>query len=121
MDTEQPPDIGRKAGEKIRLRTIADLDGRTNAAKRAREMVRELEQDMGGDPSTAQRALIVRAAILTSFVADCEAAYLAGSMPDAAWLPAVDRLRRLLESIGLERKAKDVTSLRSYIASKGRS
>ena len=50
---------------KVRLLTLSDLDGRTNAAKAARAFIADLESDLGGSSllSAAQRSLVMRAAV----------------------------------------------------------
>jgi hypothetical protein len=106
---------------KIRLRTTADLDGRTTAAKRAREIKQALVKDLGADPSTAQDEMATRAAVLGSFILDCEVKWMSGEPVDtAAWHGAVDRQRRLFEVLGVERKPREVRSLADYVASKER-
>jgi hypothetical protein len=114
MPADYPPDVRQKT----RFLTLDKLDGRTLAAKYARDLVRRLEADLGGDLTAAQCELVRRAAVLGAFIADCETRYLSGEQPDAAtWLAAINNQRRILETIGLERRAKDV-SLSDYIARK---
>jgi hypothetical protein len=104
--------------EKHRFRTLEALDGRTLAAKFARDLVRRLEADLGGDLTAAQAELVKRAAVLGAFIADCEARYLSGEQPDmATWLAATNNQRRILETLGTQRVAKEV-SLTDYIARK---
>ena len=106
---------------KIRLRSPSDLDGRTASAKAARDMSRRLAEDIGADPSTAQWAMVTRAAVLDAFIVDCETRWLSGEEVDtAAWHGAVDRQRRLFEVLGVERKPREVRSLADYVASKER-
>lgn len=99
---------------RIRLRTIDDLDGRTRAAKRALQLVADLEADLGGPASlsTAQRELIRRCAVLGAIVGDVEAAWLEKQNADLSlYGMLVDRQRRLFETLGLHegRKPRDVT------------
>jgi hypothetical protein len=64
---------------------------------------------------------VQRAAVLGAYLEDAEASWLQGKAPDVNnWFMAIDRQRRALESLGLERRAKDVTSLQAYLATKGR-
>jgi hypothetical protein len=51
---------------KARLATLDQLDGRTIAAKQAREVISSIEEDLGGRESisTARRALIENAAVV---------------------------------------------------------
>src|ERR1700739_2633704 len=97
---------------KQRLRTIADLDGRTVAARRARDLVSALTADLGGDVSAAQAELVQRAGLLGAYLEDAEARWLAGDNVDVtAWLSAIDRQRRTLMALDLERRARPVPSL----------
>ena len=57
MTADCAPDIRQK----LRLSSLEQLDGRTNAAREARDFAAALESDTGGDPSAAQRALIEQA------------------------------------------------------------
>jgi hypothetical protein len=108
-------------GPKVKLRTLDTLDGRTGAAKRARQIVADIRSDLGGDPSSAQRELTQRAGILGALIADYEARYLSGQAVDqAAWFSAVGLQHRVLVTLGLERKPRNVTDLSSYLASKAR-
>jgi hypothetical protein len=64
---------------------------------------------------------VQRASVLAAFLEDCETQWLQGKAPDVtAWFVAIDRQRRLLEVLGLERRAKDVTTLSNYLARKER-
>jgi hypothetical protein len=97
---------------KLKLITISDLDGRTVAAKRVREVVNSLLGDLATVPSEAQRQLIQRASLLSTILESEETKLLSGEQVDlATYLSAVDRLRRVLMALGLERKARDVSTL----------
>jgi hypothetical protein len=112
-------DAPAKRPRKRRLRTLDDLDGRTHAARQARELVRRLTSDLGDDLTAAQAELVKRCGVLGAFLADCEARWLAGD-PDvdlSAWMMATERQGRLLRALGLERRPRNVTpSLAEYIA-----
>lgn len=98
-----------------KLRTIADLDGRTKAARRAHALIAELERDLGGreNLTTAQRELVQRAALIGAIVEDAEARWLAGGAANlGVYGMLVCRQRRCLEALGLERRARDVTPRR---------
>jgi hypothetical protein len=111
---DEPP------GPKTRLMSLSDLDGRTAAAKAAKTLIRDLEADLGGaDRLTAgERALVGRAAVTTAMVEDMEARWLLGRPIDvAAYTALVNVQRRLLTTVGLQRRPRDVTpDLQSYIA-----
>jgi hypothetical protein len=95
---------------KIRLRTFDDLDKRSVATRRAADLMRGLERDLGGDPSTAERAMIQRCAVLSAMCEDFEVRWVKGEQIDLMQFGYLTNvLRRCLQSIGLERRAKDIT------------
>jgi hypothetical protein len=98
---------------KARLKSLRDLDQRTASAKRAKELIAAITADLGGaDSLTAAQQELVQ-------LADCEARWLAGEAVDGpAWLSATDRQRRLLETLGIHRKPRDVTTLSDYLATR---
>jgi hypothetical protein len=102
---------------------LPDIDGRSAMARRYRDVMQQLTSDAGGDPSGAQQAIIRRACSLIVVCEQAEAELLAGvKLNVAEFVTATNSLRRLLQDLGLERKAKDVTpTLASYIASKSKS
>jgi hypothetical protein len=109
LTSQTPIPSGADAG-KAKLLTLGDLDGRTIAAKRAKALVSELETDLGGDLSAAQRTLVHRAAAATALVEHMEALWLAGhgiDVPAATTL--TNTLSRILGQLGLERRPRDVT------------
>jgi hypothetical protein len=65
---------------KQRLRTIESLDGRTIAARRARELAQAFQAEFGGTVSATQRFAIERAAALVALAEDAKARRLAGEM-----------------------------------------
>lgn len=104
---------------RTRLLTLQHLDGRTNAVKQVREIMSDMEQDLGGPDnlSTAQRALIQRAAVLSTICEDMEVRWALGdpTFDTEQYLPVTNALRRLLESIGLQRRARTTPSLHEYL------
>jgi hypothetical protein len=106
-------------GPKHRLRSLADLDGRTAAAKAARATVRALEADLGGADrlSVAERELIQRAALASAMLQDMETAWLSGRGLDvAAYTTLSNTQSRILKMLGLERRSRDVTlDLKTYM------
>jgi hypothetical protein len=96
---------------KARLVTLDGLDARTAAAKAARHLVDSLSSDLGGDDqlSAGQRQLVHRAALTGAIVSDYEARWVAGE-PIALneYLAAVNVQRRVLATLGLERRPRDV-------------
>jgi hypothetical protein len=94
-----------------RLFAVAGLDGRTQTARRFRDLIEEISNDLGGPDllSEGQRQLIRRAASL-SIMAEAIEADMARDMDFdvLAYGTIADRLRRLFETLGLQRVAKTV-------------
>jgi hypothetical protein len=120
---EDTPSIAADNVGKMRLMTLDGLDGRTNAAKAARALVSQLESDAGGGErlSAGERALIVRAAVSTAMIEHIEATWLSGGELDVgAYTALVNVQRRLLTTVGLQRRPRDVTpDLDDYVAGRG--
>jgi hypothetical protein len=115
MTTDCIPDTGQK----LRFLTLDKLDGRTLAARKARDLLSGIETDLGGDLTAAKRELAQRAAVMGAYLEDWEARWLSGEpVTDVAnYLAAANNQRRMFETLGLDRKARDV-SLDSYLAHK---
>jgi hypothetical protein len=99
---------------KARLVTLETLDGRTAAAREARRLIAALSADLGGDDqlSAGERQLVTRAALVGAIVTDFEARWVAGeNMPLADYLSAVNVQRRVLATLGLQRRSRDVSSM----------
>ncbi|MGB3445203.1 MAG: hypothetical protein WBA48_00715 [Xanthobacteraceae bacterium] len=125
MAMDKPSELGAQAVElqqgsadatprtragKVRLRTLSDIDARTAAYRRFKNLVAGYSVDLGGDLSTAQQAIIQRAVSLQLWCEDAEAGYAGtGDLDIATFTTATNALRRLLADIGLERRARDVT------------
>lgn len=108
--TIAPVKVPRR-GQKSRLVTLNDLDQRTSAARRVREVMAALESDLGGSDhlSTAQRILVQRIAVQAAIIENSEASWARGEAVDiGSYTTMVNALRRNLETIGLERRARDV-------------
>jgi hypothetical protein len=107
-------------GAKARLMTLDDLDGRSLAAKAAKSLIMAMQEDLGGADrlSAAERAIVHRSAVITAMVEDMETRWLAGGDLDVgAYSSLTNVLRRLLATIGLQRRQRDVTpELHDYIA-----
>jgi hypothetical protein len=97
---------------KVRLMTLDQLDGRTAAARRARDLIEAIEGDLGGSDrlSESARQLVQRAAVLGAFIENCETQWLGGNAVELAdYLAAINAQRRVLATIGLKRVARDVS------------
>jgi hypothetical protein len=98
-------------------------DKRTTWAKRFVTLFDQHVADLGGiEPSAAQASLCRRAATLEIGLEHLEQR-MAGGDDDPALLDqyarAAGTLKRVLEALGIERRAKDVTpSLDTYLAAK---
>ncbi|MEA1619647.1 hypothetical protein SOQ14_12035 [Erythrobacter sp. T5W1-R] len=97
---------------------LAGVDGRSLVARRFREIYLNIESDLGGDLSEAQRHLIARAATLALWCEERETELAAGGEFDAgAYATISNALRRLLSDLGLERRMKDATpTLAQFLA-----
>jgi len=104
---------------KVRLMTIADLDRRTGAAKRAHGLIKAIHEDLGGEDrlATGERQIVQRAALLGVLAEDFEARWLLGQAIDTGTLCAIGNAqRRLFESIGLKRVPREIVpSVRDYL------
>jgi hypothetical protein len=115
------PRQSRTRQGRARLLTLDHLDQRTAAARAARSLVDHLTSDLGGPDqlSAGERELVKRAALCGAIVADFEARWVAGQLVELGeYLSAVNVQRRVLATLGLRRRARDVTppSLREYLA-----
>jgi hypothetical protein len=103
----------------LRLKTLDALDRRTHAARRAGDLVSGLESDLGGSENVtvAEHQIVQHAGVLGAVIEHQETLWLGGEEVDeTALLTAINCQRRLLEAIGLQRRARDVTpTLAQYI------
>jgi hypothetical protein len=98
------------AANMARLLSFADLDARTAPFRKVNVLARRLASDLGNDLSTAQQALVLRAATLITLCEHSEVCLLTGreaSLVD--YLNAANTLKRLLATLSLRRVPKDVT------------
>jgi hypothetical protein len=97
---------------------LPGLDGRSAWVKRCRELIAAHLADLGGidNTSAAERSIIRRAAVLTTELEQLEVRFATAGEASADDLDAYQRcansLRRLLESVGLQRRARNVTPMR---------
>jgi hypothetical protein len=105
-----------------RLFCVDGLDGRSQTARRFRDLIEGMGNDLGGSDrlSEGQKQLIRRAATLSIMSESVEADFIRNLAFDSeAYGVLCDRLGRCLQRLGLERKARDVTpSLSAYLAGK---
>jgi hypothetical protein len=102
---------------------LPGVDGRSAWIRRLKDLCAAHLADAGGEENTsaAERSIIRRACVLTTELERLEVKFaLAGEASTAdldVYMRAAGNLRRLLEAVGLQRRAKPVPSLQEYLAS----
>jgi hypothetical protein len=101
---------------------VLEADQRSTVYRRYREILAQIGSDMGGDLTEAQTQIARRAASLAIWCEEQDAGAANGKPLDVGpYTTASNTLRRLLESLGLERKQRNVTPvLAAYVADRGR-
>ncbi len=104
-------------------RQLTHLDGRTREAKILGEIEAALVTSLGGNPSPQQILLIKRACVkaFRCLALEHEIIRNNGNVPDSLqqdYLRWARELREDLKALGLERRAKDVTDLKSWAEAK---
>lgn len=111
-----------EAEPKTKLLTLADLDGRTRAAQVVGKTIASLVSDLGGVDhlSTGEHEIVKSAAMTGAMLENMAARWLTGEPIDPGQYATLSNAqRRLLETVGLRRRSRDVTpSLSQYLASK---
>jgi hypothetical protein len=104
---------------------LPGVDGRSTWVRRLRDLIGLHLSDLGGNDavSEAERSIVRRAATLTVELERLEAVFAVAGEAQADQLDLYQRtansLRRLLESVGIERRPRDVTpTLSQYLANK---
>jgi hypothetical protein len=99
------------------------VDGRSALARRFRDLIEDVINDLGGRDalSEAERQIIRRACLISAESERMEAEWAAGKPFDLlASATASNSMRRLFETLGLQRRGRDVTpSLQGYLNTKG--
>lgn len=94
---------------------LPGVDGRSTWVRRLRDLVALHIADLGGDDliSEAERSLVRRAATMTVELERMEAVFAVKGEADPKDLELYQRtagnLRRILESLGLQRRQRDIT------------
>jgi len=107
-----------------RSAVLPDVDGRSTWVRRLRDLISLHLSDLGGEDavSEAERSIIRRVATLTVELERMEASFALAGEAQPEQLDLYQRtagnLRRLLETVGLERRAKPVETLQEYLAKK---
>ena len=99
------------------------LDGRTAIAVDMRHRWQQITADLGGEDrlSYAQRSLVERALWLEHWLAVQERALADGdygAFDAGRWTQACNSLQGILKTLGIERRAKEVTDLQTYLRQK---
>jgi hypothetical protein len=117
-------------GEKLQARSritngrdvLPGIDGRSVYVRRMRDLIRLHTTDLGGPEacSASEAALIRRAAVLMVELEHMEVQFATdgAAAPEALQLysTTANTLRRLLQTVGLQRRARDVTpTLSEYL------
>ncbi len=87
------------------------MDARTAACAAAHQLIETLSSDLGGEDrlSAGEKQLVQRAAMTGAIVADFETRWIAGEqVPLGDYLQAVNVQRRVLATLGLERRQRIV-------------
>jgi hypothetical protein len=127
MGTSSSDSVGMAPQARSRVsngRMFADqtVDGRTSWARRLRDLLVLHINDLGGEAniSAAEHSICRRIAAITVELELLEKKFaLKGTGASAddldLYLRAANSVRRMLETIGLQRRSKDVTSLSDYL------
>jgi hypothetical protein len=110
---------GSDTGEKARLLSLENLDGRTASARRAHSLIAELTSDLGGDLSAAQTVLTRRVAAAVAIAEHLEVVWLKGGEICIAELTTLlNSISRICSQLGLQRVPRDVgsKSIEQFIA-----
>lgn len=93
-------------------RTLAAGDERSTWARRFKDLVHEFEADQGDAPVSEAKRVLMRAAATLTIQLEAMTADAAQGKPFDTDLfgRSAGNLRRLLEAVGLDRFAKDVTT-----------
>jgi hypothetical protein len=101
---------------------LPGIDGRSAWIRRAKDLIAEHVADLGGpdNVSAAERSITRRVAVLSVELENLEARFATAGAATTEDLDLYQRtansLRRLLEAVGLQRRAKDVTpSVADYL------
>jgi hypothetical protein len=115
---DSSPVRGQKAKGQSRItngtRLLPGIDGRSAWVRRCKDLIAAHIADLGGESNTsaAERSIVRRAAVLTTELELLEAKFAAAGSASSDDLDLYARtsgnLRRLLEAIGLQRRARDI-------------
>lgn len=101
---------------------LEKLDGRTSLARAVNDRYHDLTQDLGGNDrmSYQRRSLCKRIVYMECVIEQQEAALSRGEEVDQGRLTqAVNTLIGLLKTVGLDRQARDVPDLATFLKQRG--
>ena len=115
---DRPKPQGRSRVSNGSTPFLGDVDGRSEVARRYRDIYADLVEHLGGYPSVTEDMISKRAASLAVWCEQADSTLAAGGSLDIAqYTTAANTLRRLLADLGLQARMKDVTpTLESYLA-----
>ncbi len=120
MDGKTEPETARSALTSLPI--LGLIDGRTRPALAFKAAVADLISNLGGDTvvSRAELELIRRAAGLSVLSAQLEAEIVGGEDVNVErYVTVINAQRRVLVTLGLKRRARDVTPpLEQYLAAR---
>ena len=105
---------------------LPNVDGRSAWARRFRDIVSAYASDQGGDDHLSQgrRSIIRRCACLQTELEILETKFALAGGAEAGDLDLYQRaagnLRRLIDSLGMDRKPRDITSLGDILSAEMR-
>jgi hypothetical protein len=103
---------------------LPNVDGRSPWVRRCKDLIAERLADLGGidNCSGAERSIMRRASVLEVELEYLEAQFAQAGSAEPEMLDLYARVaanhRRLLEAVGLQRRAKSINDMNSYLAKK---
>jgi hypothetical protein len=100
---------------------LPGVDGRSAWIRRCKDIITQHVSDLGGETNTsaAERSIIRRASVMTVELEQLEAKFALAGQANASdldlYVRASGNLRRLLEAVGLQRRARDISPTLSDI------
>jgi hypothetical protein len=126
MSPDSHPDRPAKDALRSRITNgstlLPGVDGRSAWVRRCKDVITAHISDLGGTDncSAAERSIVRRASVMTVELERLEAKFAKAGEADFNELDQYARvsanLRRLLESVGLQRRAKPVPTVSEYLA-----
>ena len=119
----KPPAKRRSRAAKVRLLSLDDLDARTRGAQMAREWRDAIVADLGGLDrlSTLELLQVENVAVDAAVLRDMQTRWLKGEQVVPSEIATMENtFNRTAAALGTARRAKDVTDLKTYLATKAK-